>query len=149
MRKLGIAAAAGAAFMWLFDPEGGRRRRALFRDRSLSVVRRFFRRGARTGRAVTAEAYGVTQKAMHLREQPKDYDDATLKSKVETELFRDADAPKGQVDVNTQDGIVQLRGEVDSPELIETLVERARSVQGVREVENLLHLPGTPAPMHQ
>jgi osmotically-inducible protein OsmY len=41
-----------------------------------------------------------------------------------------------------------LRGEVDSPELIDDLVVRARKVQGVQDVENLLHTPGQPAPMH-
>ena len=46
-------------------------------------------------------------------------------------------------------GVVQLRGEVESQELIDDLVARARSVQGVVRVENLLHVPGTPAPMHQ
>ena len=149
MPKLGIAAAIGAAFMWLFDPTGGRRRRAVLRDRSRAAVRRLSRRGTRAGRAVASEAYGAGQKAMHVREQPKEYDDQTLKNKVESELFREADAPKGQVNVNAQDGVVQLRGEVDSPELIDELVERARSIQGVRDVENLLHLPGAPAPMHQ
>jgi BON domain len=139
----------GAALMWLFDPAAGRRRRALVRDRSLAFLRRGARSGARAGRSVGAEAYGVGKKAMHVRERPKAFDDVTLKNKVETELFRDADAPKGQVDVNAQDGIVQLRGEVGSPELIDELVARARGVQGVREVENLLHVPGTPAPMHQ
>ena len=139
----------GAAFMWLFDPTAGRRRRALVRDRTLAFLRRGARSGLRAGRGVGSEAYGVGRKAMHVREQPKTFDDATLKNKVETELFRDADAPKGQVDVNAQDGVVQLRGEVHSPELIDELVERARNVQGVRDVENLLHVPGTPAPMHQ
>jgi hypothetical protein len=33
--------------------------------------------------------------------------------------------------------------------MIVALVDRARHVQGVREVENLLHIPGTEAPMHQ
>jgi len=75
--------------------------------------------------------------------------DETLKSKVESEIFRDAEAPKGQVNVNAQFGVVQLRGEVESQELIDDLVARARSVQGVVRVENLLHVPGTPAPMHQ
>jgi osmotically-inducible protein OsmY len=68
---------------------------------------------------------------------------------VETILFRDADVPKGQINVNVQDGVVQLRGEVPRPEMIEDLVGKARSVQGVRDVENLLHLPGTPAQMHE
>ena len=76
-------------------------------------------------------------------------DDVTLARKVESELFREDDAPKGQLDVNAADGVVQLRGEVDSPELIDALVRRARSVRGVRDVENLLQTPGTEAPMHQ
>ena len=45
--------------------------------------------------------------------------------------------------------MVVLRGEAQTPELIDELVARARSVQGVRDVENLLHLPNAPAPMHQ
>jgi len=135
--------------MWFFDPVQGRRRRAVTRDRVLAFFRHGARRTGGAGRALAAEAYGLRQKAAHLREQPKDYDDQTLKNKVETVLFREQDAPKGQVDVNAQNGVVQLRGEVGSPELIEELVERTRKVQGVRDVENLLHLPDAPAPMHQ
>jgi osmotically-inducible protein OsmY len=89
-------------------------------------------------------------KATHLREQPKPQpDDVTLARKVETELFRPADAPKGRINVNAEDGVVYLRGEADTPEMINDLVERTRKVQGVREVENLLHLPKTPAPMKE
>jgi hypothetical protein len=33
--------------------------------------------------------------------------------------------------------------------LISELEERVRKVQGVQGVENLLHVPGTPAPTHQ
>jgi osmotically-inducible protein OsmY len=149
MQKLGIGAAIGAAMMWFLDPSAGRRRRALIRDRTLALFRRGARKAERAGGAVATEAYGVAQKATHLREEPKEYNDETLKSKVESELFRAEDAPKGQVAVNAQKGVVQLRGEVGSPELIDELVQRARSVQGVQDVENLLHLPDTEAPMHQ
>ena len=149
MRKFGIAAALAAAAAWLLDPVSGRRRRAQLRDRLPALARRGVARGGRARRRVTADTYGLVRKATHLHERPKDLDDATLKNKVETELFRPADAPKGQVSVNVQHGVVQLRGAVDSPDLIDDLVKRTRSIRGVREVENLLHLPGTPAPMHQ
>jgi hypothetical protein len=33
--------------------------------------------------------------------------------------------------------------------MIRDLEDRARSVHGVEDVENLLHLPGAEAPMHQ
>ena len=39
-----------------------------------------------------------------------------------------------------------LRGEVESPELIEELVGKTRKVQGVQDVESLLHTPGERAP---
>lgn len=81
--------------------------------------------------------------------RPKTYDDTTLKAKVESELFRDEHEVKGSVSVNAQEGVVQLRGELPSRDLIETLVERTRRIHGVREVENLLHVPGAEAPMHQ
>ncbi len=80
--------------------------------------------------------------------RPTKYDDATLKAKVESELFRAEHDVKGAVNVNAQEGVVQLRGELPSQGLIDTLVEQTRRIHGVREVENLLHTTGTEAPMH-
>ena len=79
---------------------------------------------------------------------PKHYDDATLKDKVESELFRDEHDAKGAISVNAQEGVVQLRGELPSQALIDALVDRTQQIHGVREVENLLHTTGTEAPMH-
>jgi hypothetical protein len=148
MRALALGSVIGGALVWFFDPSNGRRRRAVTRDRVLASGRRSLRRSERLGRHVAADTYGLKQKVTHLKEEPKEYDDATLKSKVETELFRPAHVPKGKIDVNAQNGVVQLRGEVDSPELIDELVETARKIQGVREVESLLHVQGTKAPTH-
>jgi osmotically-inducible protein OsmY len=149
MRSFGLFAAVGAGIAYLFDPQSGRRRRAALRDRSFALVRKSFRRLRRAGRHAEAEAYGLAQKAQHLQEEPKPMpDDVTLAQKVETMIFRDPNVPKGQINVNAEKGTVVLRGEVDTPELIRDLEERTRKVQGVEDVENLLHLPGTPAPMH-
>jgi hypothetical protein len=76
-------------------------------------------------------------------------DDATLAHKVETELFRSDDVPKGQIDVNVEFGKVVLRGEVESREMIDELVARTRAIDGVSAVESLLHTPDEAAPMHQ
>ena len=75
------------------------------------------------------------------------YDDVTLARKVESEIFRDADAPKGDVDVNAENGVVYLRGQVADEDSIAELERAAKGVDGVRDVESLLHTPGTPAPM--
>ncbi|MGH3071190.1 MAG: BON domain-containing protein [Gaiellaceae bacterium] len=148
MRQLGIGAALGAVGAWFLDPSNGKRRRHVTRDKTLAVFRGGARRGERVGRKVASDTYGLKQKATHLRQEPKEYDDATLKAKVETELFRFEHDLKGAVDVNAQHGVVQLRGEIPSQTLIDTLVTRTRAIQGVREVESLLHKAGTPAPMH-
>ena len=149
MKLLAIGGAIGAALAYLFDPQNGKRRRKVTLDRTAAFFRGSGHRAGRVGRGVAAEAYGVSQKVQHLKEEPKDFDDVTLARKVETELFRPADAPKGSIDVNVENGVVVLRGEADTSDMIDDLVERARKVQGVRDVENLLHLPGTPAPMHE
>ena len=114
-------------------------------DRVSGMARGGAQRGSEAGRSVTSQAGAVTKKVTHLREEEKDLTDETLKSKVETEIFRDDDAPKGQVDVNVIDGIVYLRGEVEQ-DLIKALEKATKKVTGVKDVENLLHTPGTPAP---
>jgi osmotically-inducible protein OsmY len=149
MKKLGIGAALGALLSFFLDPQGGRRRRHQVWFRTAGLVRHGVRRARHAARGVAAEAYGVRQKAMHLHEEPKGQpNDATLAAKVESEVLRDADMPKGRINVNAENGIVVLRGQVESPELIDELVARTRKVHGVQGVENLLHLPGTEAPMH-
>ena len=131
--------ALGAALSYFFDPENGRRRRKVAADRLGALVHRH---GKRMIKSAVSQARARKQKGTNLREEPKPQpDDVTLARKVETEIFRDADVPKGKIDVNAENGKVVLRGEVDSPELIEDLVQKARNVQGVEEVESLLHTP--------
>jgi len=142
-------AASGGAALFFLDPRSGRRRRKLSADRVAGAVRRGLRRFARAGRQVRATSYGAAQSIRHRSEGPRDLDDVTLARKVETELFRDPEVPKGQISINAQRGLVQLRGEVPNADMVTALVEQARTVSGVRDVESLLHLPGVEAPMHQ
>jgi osmotically-inducible protein OsmY len=139
-------AALGAALTYFFDPDNGKRRRKVATDRLAGLFRRH---GRRLSRGVASQAHGLKQKATHLREEPKAQpDDVTLARKVESEIFRDADVPKGKINVNAENGRIVLRGEADSREMIEELVGKARKVQGVQDVENLLHAPGEPARTH-
>jgi osmotically-inducible protein OsmY len=136
--------ALGAALVYFFDPENGKRRRKVTMDRIAGLARRH---GRRLGRGVASEAYGLKQKATHRQDEPKPQpDDVTLARKVETEIFRGPEVPKGKINVNAENGIVVLRGEAETPEMIEDLARKAREVQGVRDVENLLHVPGALPP---
>jgi osmotically-inducible protein OsmY len=134
----------GALIAYFFDPDNGHRRRALARDRIPALLRRS---SERAGRAVKSEMKATTKKMAHRKEAEKPQpDDVTLAHKVETEIFRDAEVPKGQINVNAENGKVILRGEVEQPSMIKDLEKRTRKVQGVREVENLLHTPGSTVP---
>jgi osmotically-inducible protein OsmY len=139
------ASAVGAALAYFLDPSAGRRRRHTTRDRGLKVARRGASRGRRFARHTSAEAVGRVRRVAHAlplsREEP---DDVTLAHKVESILFRDRDVPKGQININAEEGVVFLRGQVDRPELVGELGARVRAVKGVRAVENLLHLPASP-----
>jgi hypothetical protein len=77
---------------------------------------------------------------------PKDLDDVAIARKVETVIFRDDAVEKGKIDVNAADGVVWLRGEAKTPEQIKDLERQAAAIPEVKKVENLLHLPKTPAP---
>jgi hypothetical protein len=77
---------------------------------------------------------------------PKELDDVALARKVETIIFRDDAVPKGRIDVNCADGVVWLRGEATTPDMIKALELQTAAIPEVRLVENLLHLPKTPAP---
>lgn len=78
--------------------------------------------------------------------QPKPLGDVAITRKVETEIFRAPDVEKGKISVNTADGIVWLRGEVKNPEQVKDLEAKTAAIPEVKRVENLLHLPKTPAP---
>jgi BON domain len=80
------------------------------------------------------------------RDPKPEITDTALARKVESELFRAADAPKDTVDVNAVGRVVYLRGEAKTPELIKELEARCVAIPEVQRVENLLHLPKTPSP---
>jgi osmotically-inducible protein OsmY len=145
-----FGAAVGAAAAYFLDPDNGARRRNTTRDRVSSKARHGAEQVQQTAQQAQGTAQGVAQKAKEAvpstNGQEREYDDTTLARKVESEIFRDADAPKGDVNVNAEDGVVYLRGQVGAKKTIEALEKRARKVDGVKDVQNLLHQPGQPAP---
>jgi osmotically-inducible protein OsmY len=139
------AALVGALAMFFLDPDRGAYRRNQTKDRFAGTARRGGAELGRTSRRVAADVYGVKQKIAHLdRDEPPE-NDAVLAQKVMSELFRDRDIPKGDINVDAVNGVVSLRGQVRRPGQINEIESRVRRIDGVLEVENLLHLPGTPA----
>jgi hypothetical protein len=142
------AGATGAALAYFLDPQHGRRRRHEARDRLESAWRKGAARVDRYGRYAEGVAEGARHDAGRREEWPAPPpNDAALADKVASIIFRDPSVDKGKINVNAEDGVVVLRGEAARPEQINTLVEQVRAIPGVRDVENLLHLPHTPARM--
>jgi len=140
-----IGAAIGAAIAFLLDPQRGRARRAQLVDRGAALMRDAGREIDRGARRVTSTVEGKVAAIGRGNGAPLP-NDASLAMKVESELFRDPDVPKGSININVEQGVVVLRGEVPDTSLGERLEHEARAIPGVWEVENLLHLPGEPAP---
>jgi osmotically-inducible protein OsmY len=137
-----LFAAAGAAAAWFLDPDNGTRRRHVVRDKAFKYARRGTREAVRKADYAAGVVKGAAHEATPSRSDAGErLNDPALARKVESEIFRSADAPKGQVSVNVEDGVVYLRGQVDQPEVIEELVEQTRQVDGVQGVKNLLQTP--------
>lgn len=145
LRKALGTAGVGMAVAYFFDRQMGRARRAKARDRAVAATRKGRRRLSRLARSTRARAYGAWMKRTHPADQSKDLDDNTLARKLESEALTGTAVPEG-IKVNVEDGVVVLRGEVDSPDRMSELAETVMEVPGVAGVENLLHLPGEPAP---
>jgi hypothetical protein len=140
--------ALGALLGYFLDRKAGRRRRHTARDRAVSRLRRGERRAAVRARRAASHALGIVRRTVSAARpgEREPLDDVTLARKVESELYRRASVPKGRISINAEDGIVFLRGVIDRQEDIERVAIAARKIEGVRAVENLIHLPGTPAP---
>jgi BON domain len=136
----------GALTEYFLDPRAGRRRRRTARDRTFATIRRTEHRAAVRARRAESRATGNVRRILARRRHREPLDDVMLAQKVQSELFGRAQVPKGHIDVNAEDGVVFLRGVVDREEDIPRIGEAARAIDGVRDVENLLHVPGTPAP---
>jgi osmotically-inducible protein OsmY len=115
-------------------------------SRTMGVARGIGRRAERAGRSARSFVEGKASAVKNRSREPKDLSDQDLKAKVETELFRPADVPKGSINISVVDAVVELRGEVKRPEDKKALEAKARKIPEVRDVNNLLHLPKTPAP---
>ncbi|HYZ92880.1 MAG TPA: BON domain-containing protein [Actinomycetota bacterium] len=143
MAILGLGAAIGAVLSYFFDPDRGRGRRAKFRDMTTSRARRAADDARKMRLRAENKAQGI-QAELTPRRMETVPNDPTLAQKIQSEVLRDF--PKGKINVNVEEGYVVLRGELEQPDQIKALEAAVANVPGVVGVENLTHLPGTPAP---
>lgn len=132
---------AGAGFMYFFDPDRGRRRRAGVANRAVRLLHDSEGLWNRGLRDLKNRATGLAAETKRVvTEAPPD--DRVLAARVRAALghvIRDAKA----VEVSAQNGMVTLRGTVrpGEPELLIPAVEH---ISGVRGVESGLTAAGEP-----
>lgn len=131
------AAALGAAAMYLSDPDRGRRRRALIKDKARSAVNK-------TGNAIDVASRDLGNRMQGLRAQGlrmlrfrrSNVDDQVVAARVRECLGRAVSHPHA-VKVNAMQGCVVLSGPILADEK-DHLLEAVRSVSGVSEVDDQL-----------
>jgi uncharacterized membrane protein len=132
-----IGAALGAAAMYVFDPDKGRRRRALARDKMRSLVTDsidLFNVAARDARF---RARGVRARTLRLfRRKEIPDDDLVLIERVRARMGRVVSHPHA-VQVGARTGRVTLSGPILASE-VDSLLKAVRSVPGVSEVDDRL-----------
>jgi hypothetical protein len=140
-------AAAGAVAMYMADPQQGRRRRALARDRSAGFARHSSRRVGKGAKRLRATISGDVKGLRHSFDTPEPVaNDQMLTDRVMSQVFRRPDIDHSRVNVNVEDGVAVLHGVLDGQDRIDELTSAVRRVPGVRDVVSYVHPPDIPAP---
>jgi hypothetical protein len=129
----------GAGTAFFFDPQEGKRRRSLVRDRSLAFVRRGKRTGVGKLKLIGGHARGFQALLRRVgRRRNVATDDQTVVQRIRSDALRDVGISTRDVEVEVENGVARLRGNVQSRSLADDLVSRVRKVPGVREVSTEL-----------
>lgn len=133
--RLAAAVAAGAALMYYLDPQSGRRRRALLRNRGASAGQDAGRLVRENSREAVDRAGDVLRRARGALVGTPPADDVLL-DRIRSRMGHVIEHP-GQVNVDVQQGFVVLRGRA-SIEEIEDLTLQLGAMRGVTGVDNRL-----------
>ena len=148
------AVGLGAALMYFFDPDRGKRRRALVRDKVEAAGNKASDYAEKMGRDIRNRAYGMAAETKALF-QHEEVTDEVLADRVRAKLGR-YHVHTGAIEVRANDGVVTLTGPILADEL-PTILRATRFVRGVKAVDNQLAvyangentpaLPGEPEPL--
>ncbi|HVG06778.1 MAG TPA: BON domain-containing protein [Thermoanaerobaculia bacterium] len=127
----------GAGLMYLLDPDGGRRRRALARDKAVHGLKVSGKALRRTSADVGNRTRGLVAGATS-RLRKGSPDDVKLEGRVRSKLGRHLSNPSA-LQVQCADGRVILSGPVSASEL-DKLLAKVQKIKGVHEVESRLEI---------
>ena len=125
----------GVGLMYFLDPERGRRRRALIRDKVAHVAHAGNDAVGAFGRDISHRLAGVGARARGAFHSGS-VDDGVLVERVRSRMGRVVSHPHA-IEVDAVDGCVRLRGSILQSELPRLMQTIAR-VRGVRSIDNNL-----------
>lgn len=125
----------GIGTMYFLDPDRGRRRRALVRDKTLSAVRTADEAIAITSCDVSNRTRGVIAETRSILSGSR-VPDEVLEARIESKI-RPVISDAGAITLQAVQGNVQLTGPIPADE-VDDLLKAVRSVRGVGTVENRL-----------
>ncbi len=128
----------GAVLMYLFDPERGERRRALIGAHVDDAVSDASDSLEGKAKDVASRVQGITHDAQPGQAQDAAVSDKVLKTRVTAQLGTYVGDP-GAISVTVNAGNVILSGKIRAREA-QPLIERVRTISGVKNVENRLEL---------
>ena len=135
----GVGAGLGAGLMYLLDPQGGRGRRAVARDKSVSALKNGGKAAAKTSRHLGNKTKGlVSQAGSKLRRSDLADEGEALLKQVRRKIRRTASHPMA-VEVLVQEGNVVLHGLILASE-VEGLLAAIQTIEGIAAIENQLEI---------
>jgi uncharacterized membrane protein len=136
-----VGAGVGAGLMYLYDPQMGRRRRAVTRDKLVSFGHRIDDAIEVTSRDLTNRTVGLWAE-MRSSITSNGVSDDVLAERVRAQLGGLVSHPSA-IEVRAEQGCVTLSGPVLRHE-VDRLLKGVASVRGVHEVENRLDIHDEP-----
>jgi hypothetical protein len=133
----GAGLGLGTGLMYLLDPDRGRRRRALLRDKGVWAARKTGECLEVTARDLRNRSQGIISE-LQSRFSSEPVDDSVLVDRVRAKLGRIVSHPSA-IEVTAQNGNVTLSGPILAAEVPE-LLACANCISGVNEVTNNLEV---------
>lgn len=140
-RALTLGIALGAGLMFLFDPRGGARRRAVVRQKSARTAHEVEDAVGIGARDLSQRTHGLAA-SLYGKRRPAHADGEVLVARVRSKLGRVCSHPRAVEVVSKGDGVIELKGPI-----LHSDVDRVRStvahVRGVQDVIDDLEIHET------
>lgn len=134
------ATGVGAGLMYLFDPDRGKRRRAIARDRAMHLSNVVRRELTQTSHDLSNRVHGALTEARSMLEGPEFVSDNKLAERVRAKLGRYVSHPRALTTM-AEDGWVIVEGPVFADEA-DQLLKHLSLVKGVKAIEDRLERHG-------